>query len=393
MSWSVFMSSWRNIAALATRLFFNGIRFRLLRALRRPGKIKALSLEITHRCICRCIMCNIWKLEDHTPELSMAEWADMLSDDIFSELVELDITGGEPFLVDGLPGFFRRLVEYKGYHLQQLRSVAITTNAILTERVLENTKCILQVLEGSGIQLVLACAMDGVDGCHDQIRGFPGAFARMQATLQELIVLRTQNPSLILGVKTTIVPGNVKELGGIDAFARQQDLFSIVSPCIITGGRFLNSELDAELRFRPDQIDGMVRFYAGNDRNWSVHGRSLAKILRGQRFTRPCCCGFNYAFIRSSGDVYLCPLFPSGAGSVKDADFRSAWHSRQGRELRGRMGRSAACLRCTEPGLERYALVHEGWSYLFFLVRLGPRRFEQLHAHLGLQSYFVRNSS
>ena len=43
-------------------------------------------------------MCNIWKIPTQVPELSADEWLDLLSDDLFADLRELDITGGEPFL-------------------------------------------------------------------------------------------------------------------------------------------------------------------------------------------------------------------------------------------------------------------------------------------------------
>lgn len=385
------MSSSLDIPAIATQLFLNGFRFRLLRAMRKSGKIKALSIEITHRCICHCIMCNIWKIPSHTPELSIADWSNLLADDAFSDLVELDITGGEPFLVNDLPDLFRQLREHRKRHLRQLRSVAITTNGVLTEKILKSTKNILQLLEGTDIQLVLACAMDGIDDRHDVIRGLPGAFQKLQTTLQKLFKLREQNASLILGIKTTIVPSNVDQLSEIDAYARQHGLFSIISPCIITGGRFLNSQLEPELRFEQSQLDAMARFFAGNTMNWAIHNRSLDQFLKHGKSNRQCSCGFHYAFIRSSGDVLLCPLLPPAAGSLKSESFQAIWTSRQARDLRGSIGRSDVCTHCTEPGLERYALVNEGWSYLALLFKMGPRRFRQLHCQLGLQNYFTKN--
>ena len=86
-----------NLLCLAGHLLYNGGRYRCLKGLRLPGRIEALSLEITHHCICKCIMCNIWKIPHTVPELDMTAWADLLGGPSFSDLVELDITGGEPF--------------------------------------------------------------------------------------------------------------------------------------------------------------------------------------------------------------------------------------------------------------------------------------------------------
>jgi len=382
------MPSSPDILSIATKLMLNGLRFRLLRAKRNPGRVKALSMEITHRCICRCIMCNIWKIPRRTPELSIQEWGALLADESFSGLVELDITGGEPFILNELPTLFEQLKEYKSKHLQRLRSVAITTNGVLTSRVLDNTKSILKTLAGTDIQLVLACAMDGFDDCHDQIRGLPGAFAKMQKTLRGLLALRTQNPSLILGIKTTIVPRNIEQLPAISSFARKHDLFPIISPCIITGGRFLNHDLASDLRFEQSHLEAIKRFLEKDGIEWGIHGRSLYRSLQQGRTHRQCSCGFYYAFIRSSGDVHLCPLVLPAIGSLKTKSFSGIWSSQQAKDLRNTIGSSEVCQHCTEPGLERYALVHEGWSYLALLFRMGPHRFQQLHSQLGLQNYF-----
>ena len=41
---------------IAVRLFVNGLRYRYLRLTGKPATLQAISLEITHRCICCCSM-------------------------------------------------------------------------------------------------------------------------------------------------------------------------------------------------------------------------------------------------------------------------------------------------------------------------------------------------
>ena len=373
---------------LAGHLFANGVRYRLRQALRQPGTIQALSLEVTHRCICHCIMCNIWKIPHQVEERPMSAWSDLLADPCFEALVELDITGGEPFLKTDLVSLFETINTLTRTHLKRLKSIAITTNAILTRQVLETTKAILATLDGTGIQLVLACAMDAVDDRHDRIRGYSGAFEKMQTTLTELMALRERHPNLILGIKTTILPANVDQLPQIDAFARSRGLFSIISPCIITGGRYLNQDRRTDLAFTPHQIDQMIQFFSRDDHPWSHHAKALKDYLQSGKTRRRCSCGFNYAFIRSTGAVHLCPLLPQSVGSIARDRFSDVWRSSAARDLRGTIGRSPACRHCTEPGLQRYALIHEGWAYLRLFLRMGGRRFERFHAHMGLNHYY-----
>ncbi len=120
---------------LATRLLINGLRFRYLKWRRLPGRPQAVSLEITHNCIAKCVMCNIWKIPREVKDLSMDHWIHLLSSDLLSDLRELDITGGEPFLRDDLPRFFSDICRLKQKNLKALQSIAVTTNGFLTARV------------------------------------------------------------------------------------------------------------------------------------------------------------------------------------------------------------------------------------------------------------------
>ena len=87
-----------SMRTLTGQLIQNGIRFRYRRAVGKIQKPQAVSLEVTHRCIAKCVMCNIWRIPKDSPLLSADDWLALLSRDLFTDLVELDITGGEPFL-------------------------------------------------------------------------------------------------------------------------------------------------------------------------------------------------------------------------------------------------------------------------------------------------------
>jgi len=97
----------------ALRLFKNGIRFRYQHVSGKTGMPQALSLEVTHDCIARCIMCNIWKIPGQVPNLSVPEWRGLLSSELFSDVRELDVTGGEPYMRDDLSDLFDAFCEFK----------------------------------------------------------------------------------------------------------------------------------------------------------------------------------------------------------------------------------------------------------------------------------------
>lgn len=120
---------------LALRLLMNGIRFRCQRRTGKPGRPQALSLEVTHDCVARCVMCNIWKIPASVPNLPVAQWIELLSSELFADIKELDITGGEPFIREDLIDLSYGICELKHKNLPALKSIAITTNGLLTKRV------------------------------------------------------------------------------------------------------------------------------------------------------------------------------------------------------------------------------------------------------------------
>ena len=372
---------------LASQLFKNGLRFQYLKRAGKPGRVQAVSLEITHNCISKCIMCNIWKIPREVPDLSIDDWIRLLSSDIFTDLRELDVTGGEPFLRKDLLDLFTGICELKHRNLKGLKSIAVTTNGFLIRRVLEYTEEILQMLGDKNISLVMVCAMDAIGEIHDRIRNYEDAWLKVNETIEGLKKLRERFTSLIIGLKTTILPINVGELEDIAQYADSNGLFTIISPCIITKGRYLNPELANDLAFTRAELKKMVRFYKSQRFRWSFHGDRLVQYLKTGTMSKPCSCGFNYFFIRSTGEVYLCPLINSSLGNIKEQSIESLFSSEKAFQIRRKVGQYPECRECTEPGLERYALPYEGFTYLSLLPRMGRRKFLQLHHHMGLDKY------
>ncbi|MCE5253196.1 MAG: radical SAM protein, partial [Actinomycetia bacterium] len=315
------MKVWLTTAGIAVKLVRNGLRYRYLRLTGRPGRPQAISLEVTHSCVCRCVMCNIWKIPRSLPDLSLEEWVSLLSEDLLSDLRELDITGGEPFLRDDLVALMEAVRTLKDTRLPRLRSVAITTNGVLSDRVVGMVAEMLEPPARDGLELVIVCALDAVGELHDEIRRYPGAWSRVDRSIAGLLELRDRHPNLVVGVKTTVIRQNLGELEKIAAYARERDLFTIISPAIVTPGRYLNQNRERDLTLSAAECARLASFYEGEggDSRWSYHGQTLARYLRTGCMDKPCTCGFNYFFVRSNGELFLCPLFEKPLGNVKDA--------------------------------------------------------------------------
>ncbi len=372
---------------LLGKLIGNALRYRYLHLTGRPASLESISLEVTHRCICRCQMCNIWQIPDEVQDLPLSAWTDLLSSPELHGLRELDITGGEPFLRDDLRDLLMWISRSKAGYFPHLRTVAVTTNGILSDRILEVVAEIIAPLREQGVDLVLACGMDAVGALHDQIRNLKNAWTKLQTTLIGLKQLRDDHPNLILGIKTTIIPANVTELNKVTEFAREHRLFTIISPCIVTANRFGNLELEEDLRFSSSEIEAIKKFYSGPAFKWNGHRLAMLHYLSTGEVNKPCSAGYNTVFVRHTGDVFPCPLIPTALGNIKKSTLKSLLSSPTAVEFRKKIRTFPECKTCTEPGLERLAWPFEGSTCLRQLFRLGFRKFDKLSRHMGLDKY------
>ena len=363
------------------------VRYRFHRWTGLPDPIEALSLEITHRCIARCVMCNIWKRSRALEDIPLDGWVNLLSSPALRSLRELDITGGEPFLRDDLERFLLAICDMKKDHFPCLRTIAITTNGFLTRKICHVVGEVIGTLERERVDLVLAFAMDGVGEMHDRIRRVHHGWERLNKTIQAVGELREKHPNMVTGVKTTILPMNVKELDGIARYAESHGLFTIISPRIITGNRYGNTDLADDLRFSDEQRREMEMFFSGPQFQWNYHRDVVLRYLREGCVEKPCSAGFNYFFVRSTGEIFPCPLIDYPIGDFTKGTIGEAIRGEPARSFRKMVGRYSACRSCTEPGLERYALAFEGFHYLKLFFRIGPKQFARLHTHMGLDKY------
>ena len=83
----------------------------------------------------------------------------------------------------------------------------------------------------------------------------------------------------------------------------------------------------------------------------------------------------------------LCRYPTMSLRDIKEMPIKDLFFSEGASYIRRQIGKYPECKRCTEPGLERYALPYEGFTYLSLLLKMGRKEFLQLHHHLGLDKY------
>jgi len=381
------------LISLCARLLYNGLRYRYYRMTGARVRPQALSMEITRRCVAKCIMCNIWKTPVGATELSVEEWLNLLAAPVLGDLREVDITGGEPFLREDIGELLAGVFNLKDGHLKHLRSVAITTNGFLTDKIFPVLSQAARAAKDKAMEIVIAFAMDGIGSVHDEIRRVKGGWERLNESIQKTKEIRSEYGNVVIGLKTTVLPANVGELEGIADYANEHQLFTIISPFIVTPNRYDNESLKSALHFSSEDIEKMLAFFKGPRFMWDYHREMLTIFLREGRVSKPCSAGFNYFFVRSNGEVFPCPIIKQGLGSVKNDSFDRLISSPAAVKFRRIVGSYGECQLCTEPGLERYALPFEGFHYLNMCLKMGSRKFLNLHEHMGLSKYVGERSS
>ncbi len=375
------------------RLLTNAVRFRRARLNAAPLKPEVISLALTIRCNSHCIMCNMWrqvsqKADIADLELTTDEIITLLARPLFSDLVELDLTGGEPHLREDLAGTVLQIAALRKEYLPRLKSIVITSNGLLPERIVANYRAILKGVKDTGIDLVSVASLDGIGEVHDRIRGTKGAFELAMQTLEGLSELKKEFPGYYVGVKTTVLPQNVDNLDAILEYARKEGFFHIISPVFFTEARFRNSDKRESLELTPADRDKLLQFYRNDefDTNY-FYSRIRNYLVTGEKCWS-CTAAYNYLFIDYDGSVYPCELLSEPIGNIREKPIEDIWNGVLARDWREKIDRIESCHACIEPGAVRYSACAEGLSYLGFLRELGKNRYMKSLSGEGFIKYF-----
>ncbi len=373
-------------------LLGRALGFRYARMRTAPLKPEVVSLAVTNRCNSHCIMCNMWKRAKEHPdieflEMSQQEIIDIFSRPLFSNLVEIDLTGGEPHLRDDLADIALGIAALKPKFLPHLRSIVITSNGLLPKKIIDNYQKILEGLKGKNIDLVSVASLDGIGETHDKVRGTKGAFQLAMGTIGGLLELKGKYPDYFIGVKTTVLPENIDSLNDILKFAEKEKLFHIISPAFFTATRFRNKEKQEELRLDSANDEKLRLFYNRPELNTNYFYSRIRGWLSEGRKCWSCTAAYNYMFIEYDGTVYPCELLSESMGNVKEQDPETVWNSPQAHQCRMLIENTEQCRKCIEPGAVRYSACTEGMSYLGFLRKLGVSRYNKSLSGEGFNKY------
>lgn len=294
----------------------------LLPALARPGRLVQLTYLVTDRCNLRCPFCFRAGHDDAPAgELSLAEIARLAPS--LGRPYWLLIGGGEPFLRPDLAELCRALL--KGARPAIL---TIASNGSLPEETLRQTQAILE--HARGTMVVVKLSLDGPGARHDELRGWPGGFAKVMETYALLRGLRERNrgglelgfnslltPQTLAGLpellaQVAALPGRPAHTLSLARGARVPAGFKAVAPAdYLAAARRLEAQARASgagrYRFRGAGLKAML--------DEALH-RLIHQALATGRRPLPCLAGRRSLVLEPDGEVRLCEVLEGEEGRL-----------------------------------------------------------------------------
>ncbi len=169
--------------------------------------LPVLVLNVHSRCNCRCVMCDIWKRNEHR-ELSVAA-IERHRESLRNLGVRwVVLSGGEPLLhsnLEALCTFFREL---------GIRVTLLTTGLLLAKKAAEVAYSVDDVI----------VSLDGPAEVHDSIRRVKGGF---QLIANGIVELLSRRPEMRIAARTTVQRANHDRLCDTVEAAQELDCSGI----------------------------------------------------------------------------------------------------------------------------------------------------------------------
>lgn len=306
---------------------------KLANALLNPYTPNYIIFYVTAVCNARCRMCFYWEpieTHDKSKELSFDQ-IEKLSRS-FKNLIQVTLTGGEPFLRDELPEIVRAYYKNSGAMF-----FAIPTNGYLPDKQIPMVKEILKNAPEARIEI--AISIDGTEEIHDYIRKVPGGYKKLKQTYSELIKLKKEFQNLIVTSCSTLsslnvnnMKDNIKDLMTNWNFDKSTILLCRGNPKEpdareVSIDTYI--EMTEYIKSFPHRIKNyeFANVFKGMSK---VMMTTLAKTIKEDKEIYPCLAGKKLLIVYQNGDVYPCEVIDiihAGAigdnfclGNIKDHD-------------------------------------------------------------------------
>jgi len=278
-----------------------------------------LWLEATAACPNHCKFCGIGDRIPTTRALSPAQVESILGDPLFRGLRIVVVSGGEPTLRPDLEAILASV-----HRAVPTARIVLSTSAALPDRLVRAARSALKL----GVRLDVGVSVDGIGARHDELRGAPGLFAKVDRALTELRELsREFGGRLRVSVGMVISDDTVAEVDAVRRYATRH-------------GAAFNPQWYNQASYYDNLGKDRLSAHAalktvGKRLEPSILTEYALRVLDGRAPKARCTMLFNACLVKSSGDMVPCFTFWDHAiGNVLTSSPSAIWASRRAREER-----------------------------------------------------------
>lgn len=282
----------------ATKMIGYGIKTRVSKKLK-PRWCVFTCVEI---CNSRCKHCNIWQTPADPERLTYPEILKTFQHPYLSDLEYVIITGGEPTLRDDIVEVFKII-----HACCPKATLQLSTNGLASDKI----KRIVKEILDEGIRLDVGLSLDGVGNKHDDMRGVPGNFKKIDGLIDYFKTLKEEYSKFNFSLSTTVSELTVDNYDEIKEYAMKKDV-DIEYSAYQSAPFYKHSESDKDMS-RDNKMKRIVEDMPPSPRKgaWLDH-------LNGKSIRFPCFALRNFFVLLHNGDVVPCLLYSDKvAGNVK----------------------------------------------------------------------------
>ncbi len=307
------------------------------RDIKRP---KFCVIEVSHRCMFKCRMCNYWMSKKDPDELELRHLYKFVSSlkEFAGIPFEMNISGGETLMKEGMLD----LVEFiaaQGFRF------SMVSNGYLID------KTVAKRIADSGLSF-LALSLDSLDeSIHDFLRGTKGAHKKVMEALEYFGAYRGKLQNLTL--QTIIMGPNLEGILDLVAWAQGKQLslsfIAITRPNMIPPDaawykkeehRFLWPQDTRRVHYVLDELIRLKKMGHRIDNPVGQLEKFKLYFSDPEQFVKETACslGDDMMLVNPRGDLYLCCEMEP-AGNIKEGNVGQIWTSQKAENIREKIRR------------------------------------------------------
>jgi len=335
----------------------------------RPIHPTVLIFHCTFVCDARCEMCSNWQRGDRKSDMSLADIDKAFSSDLWKNIENANISGGEPTTRNDLVEIARLMLD----RFPRLRKLGLNTTGLTPHRAIPMLTKIVELCNERGVIFSTRVSIDGVGDMHNQVRRVKRGFDKAGQTIRAMQAPQKKY-TFNFGISTTIFHMNLDDAENILAWARKEKLDIVFNMVRFTEPMLGNADLANTCAPVGPEEEQMRQFFLDRVRSDSlfdgqnfIYMHYADMIANGYHRQAPCPFQTQGVMLNPDGGLFFCEN-SEVVGNARDTDPAEIYFNAASQAHRDLI-REEKCPSCLSPCQMNVAAIKQVGPYARFLVR------------------------